>query len=62
MPNFFYLNHKELGKDGHGLKVDGECPEDFEDGELVAAVPHQGEEERWHNQELNPVKRTLFYI
>ncbi len=54
--NFQHLNHEELGENGHGLKIDGECPEDFEDGELVAAVPHQGEEKCRHNQELNPVQ------
>ena len=51
---FSYLNHEELGEDGHGLKVDGECPEDLHDGELVAAAPDQGQEKCRANQELDP--------
>ena len=44
-------HHEELGKDGDGLEVDGEGPEDFHRGERL--VEDQGKDGHGAEEELN---------
>lgn len=39
------LKHKELWKDGYGLEVERECPEDLR--EIESIVEKEGENEGW---------------
>ena len=45
-------DHEELGEDGDTLQVDGECPEDLHDAELV--VDHKSQQDTGSQQELDP--------
>ena len=45
-------HHEQLGQDGHGLEIDGECPEDLHHSEIV--VEHHGQDGHGGEEELNP--------
>ena len=55
-----FLDHEELGKDGHRLQVDGERPKDLHHWELV--VQDQRQNDSRDDQELNPEKYLQIFL
>ena len=50
-------DHHELGDEGHGLQVDGECPQNLHDTELV--VDGQGQDQAGDDQKLDAERVIL---
>ena len=55
-----YLDHEKLRQDGNRLQIDWECPQDLQDGELLAAVQEEREKEGGADQKLDPENCRFF--
>ena len=54
------MDHEKLRQDGNRLQIDWECPQDLQDGELLAAVQEEREKEGGADQKLDPENCRFF--